>query len=288
MEDQQVSGSAAAVASAPGGCSTCGGGGAAPSSAQGQITLIGQVSAAFPSVYVEKEFAHLLGQKDFKGFTDGQTMHAVLSQRQNRYLARKLCFLHTPYGSGTAPAYVLVPEAPEDLDLLIDTLKRSPSASEFDVVKGQVVGIAPPAMCNTMQLPLVAFSQLYSFGVGDFVKSIPRPAETPAADFEAACDEVFHRALRIASNASGPMLALSYALLSYAGLYNLVAQKYSENSSLANVSVQQSPANPDLAEVRLKFVKRDNGYSESYCFGVNYAGPFQHLEEPLHPCFELS
>jgi len=279
MEDQQMSNSATAVAPAPGGCSTCGGGSAASASAQGQVTLIGQVSAAFPSVYVEKEFAHLLGQKDFKGFTDRQTMHAVLSQRQNRYLARKLCFLHTPYGSGTAPAYVLVAEAAEDLDLLIDTLKRPPSTSEFDVVKGQIAGIAPPPMCN---------SQLYSFGLADFVKSIPRPPKTPAAGFEAACDELFHRALRIASNASGPTLALSYALLSYAGLYNLVAQKFSENSSLANVGVTQSPANPDLAEVRLKFVKRDNGFSESYCFAVNYAGPFQHLEEPLHPCFELS
>jgi hypothetical protein len=252
------------------------------------VTLIGQVSAAFPSVSVEKEFAHLLGQKDFKGFTDRQTMHAVLSQRQNRYLARKLCFLHTPYGAGTAPAYVLMAEAAEDLDLLIDTLKRSPGTSEFDVVKGQIVGVAPPAMCNAMQLPLVAFSQLYSFGVADFVKSIPRPPETKAKDFEAASDELFHRALRVASNATGPTLALSYALLSYAGLYSLVAQKFSENSSLANVSVAQSPVNPDLAEVRLKFVKRDNGFSESYCFAVNYAGAFQHLEEPLHPCFELS
>jgi hypothetical protein len=36
----------------------------------------------------------------------------------------------------------------EDLDLLIEISKRPLSSTEFDVVKGQVIGRAPPALCN--------------------------------------------------------------------------------------------------------------------------------------------
>jgi hypothetical protein len=250
--------------------------------------LVGNVTAAFPSKYVEKEFAQLLGQKDFKGFTDRQTMHAILEKREHRYLARRICFLHTPYGGGTSPAYVLVPEEPEDITLLVDTLKRPLSESEFDVVKGRIVGMAPPAMCNSQNLPIVAFSQLHSFRVKDFLRSIPPSAKVPAEEFETACEELFYRAMRIASNATGTMLGLSYAVLSYAGLYKLVAEKFSENSSLAHIGVNQSQTNPDCAEIRLKIVRRDTGFSETYCFLVNYGGPFQYLEELLHPCCEMS
>jgi hypothetical protein len=52
-------------------CPTCGGSSpATPPPGQMQATLVGTMTAAFPSLSVEKKFAQLLGQKDFKGFTD--------------------------------------------------------------------------------------------------------------------------------------------------------------------------------------------------------------------------
>jgi hypothetical protein len=266
-------------------CPTCGGG--IPASGQTQATLVGTVTAAFPSLSVEKEFAQLLGQKDFSGFTDRQTMHAVLVKPEHRYLARRMCFMHTPYGAGTSPAYVLVPEEPEDISLLVDTLERPLSTSEFDVAKGRIVGMAPPAMCNAQQLPILAFSQLYSFGLDAFLEPIPRPKEIPAAEFKRACEELFHRAMRLASNATGITLGLSYAVLSYAGLYKLVAEKFNENSSLAHIGVSQSKANPNCADIRLKFVRRDTGFVEWHRFVVNCGGTFQYLEELLHPSLEM-
>jgi hypothetical protein len=234
---------------------------------------------------VEKEFAQLLGQKDFKGLTDRQTMYSILSRPENRYLARRMCFLLTPYGTGASPAYVLTPEQPDDLDLLIDTLKRPASSTEFDVVKGQVTGIAAPALCNAQQLPILSFYQLYSFGLDEFLGALPRPDKMAEGEFKAACDELFHRALYLASNASGPTLGLSYAILSYAGLYKLVAEKYQQNYSLADIDVKPSRATPGAADIWLKFTERQTGFSETYCFTVNYSGPFAFLEEPLHPCF---
>jgi hypothetical protein len=191
----------------------------------------------------------------------------------------------TPYGTGGSPAYVLMPQEQDDIDLLIDTAKRPLSSTEFDVVKGQVVGIAPPAMCNAQQLPILSFYQLYSFGLDEFLGALPRPDKMAAGEFKAACDEFFHRALQLASNANGPMLGLSYAILSYAGLYKLVAEKYQQSYSLADLEVRTSRVTPGSADIWLKFVERSTGFGETYCFTVNCSGPFAFLEEPLRPCF---
>lgn len=274
-----------------GGCASCGSGlpagtpAAPPVQVPAAVVAVGAITCAFPSLSVEKEFAQLLGQKDFNGFTDRQTMYSILSKPENRYLARRMCFLLTPYGTGASPAYVLMPEEQDDIDLLVDTLKRPVSSTEFDVVKGQVIGIAPPALCNAQQLPVLSFYQLYSFGLEEFLGALPRPDKMAEAEFKTACDEVFHRALHLASNASGPMLGLSYAILSYAGLYKLVAEKYQHNYSLANLEVRTSQVTGGSADIWLKFVDRKTSFTETYCFTVNYSGPFAFLQEPLHPCF---
>jgi hypothetical protein len=212
-------------------------------------------------------------------------MYSVLSKPEHRYLARRMCFLLTPYGTGASPAYVLMPQEQDDIELLVDTLKRPLSSTEFDVVKGQVIGIAPPALCNAQQLPILSFYQLYSFGLDEFLGALPRPDKMAEGEFKAACDELFHRALRLASNASGPTLGLSYAILSYAGLYRLVAEKYQQNYSLAGVDVKPSRVTPGSADIWLKFIERKTSFSETYSCTVNYSGPFAFLEEPLHPAF---
>ena len=253
-----------------------------------RVTAVGTVSAVFPSLSVEKEFAQLLGKRDFKGFTDRETMYSVLSRPENKYLAREMCFTHTPYNAGPSPAYVLWPEQVEDRTLLVDTLSRSLGASEFDIVKGTIRGYAPPSMCNGQQVPLLAVSQLYSFTLPAFIESMPHPDNIPTEVLNAAVEEVFYRILQEASNATGPALALAFAGLRYSGLYQLAAQKTNDNSSLTRIEVTQSPRNRDRADIRLRFVKRDTGFSESYCFSVNYGGGFDYLEELLHPCIDVS
>src|SRR5277367_2350467 len=85
------------------GCTSCGSGprpatlAAPPDQTPVPVVAVGAITSAFPSLSVEREFAQLHGQKEFKGFTDRQTMHSVLSQPESRYLARRMCFLLTPY-----------------------------------------------------------------------------------------------------------------------------------------------------------------------------------------------
>ncbi len=60
-----------------------------------------------------------------QGLTDRQALQKVLSQRQNRYLARQLCWVMTIEGLET---YILVPRDPADLDLLVEALRAYPQS----------------------------------------------------------------------------------------------------------------------------------------------------------------
>ena len=54
----------------------------------------------------------------------------------------------------------------------------------------------------------------------------------------------------------------------------LVAEKYQQNYSLADIEVRTSRVTPGSADIWLKFVERKTGFSETYCFTVNSSGPF--------------
>ena len=103
------------------GCTTCGvqGGAIGPNpNGAGPVSYvyaIGRVEARFPNLAAEKEFAQATGRTDTAGKTDQQTFHAVLSQRENRYLMRQLCWVLSIQGLDT---YLLLPRDPADIDLL--------------------------------------------------------------------------------------------------------------------------------------------------------------------------
>ncbi len=71
---------------------SCGGGYDSPTSPD-YIYALGRIGWRFPSQSVEKEFAQATGRTETAGLTDRQAMHAVLSNRQNRYLIRQLCWV---------------------------------------------------------------------------------------------------------------------------------------------------------------------------------------------------
>lgn len=159
---------------APGGaldCPTCGGslGGASPPS---YVYAIGRLEARFPLLSVEKEFAQATGRAETAGLTDRQALHRVLTQREHRYLARQLCWVMTIEGLET---YIVVPRDPGDIELLIESVRPAPHATDVDIVIGVKGPIAPPTLCNGLTVPIVAFDQLYSFDVATLLGAIPRP-----------------------------------------------------------------------------------------------------------------
>jgi len=123
-----------------GGCGCQGAGGTSLNDPNGNgdvmntfVYAIGRVEARFPNLAAEKEFAQATGRADTAGKTDQQAFHEVLSQRQNRYLVRQLCWVLTVQGLET---YLLQPSDPADLEMLVDAIRLAPAPQDIDVVIG--------------------------------------------------------------------------------------------------------------------------------------------------------
>ena len=219
-------------------CATCG---TAPALNSGTtsptyIYAIGRIEARFPRPSVEKEFAQATGRADTSGLTDRQALHKVLSQRQNRYLARQLCWVMTIEGLET---YILVPRDPADLDLLVEALRPTPQPWDLDCVIGVRGPIAPPEMCNGLMVPIVVFDQIYSFDRDSLIKAIPKPEKTSAKEFAPAAEELFDRIMQMTDNAGGTdeHRALNYLAVRYQAIYANAAEAFARNESLTAVDV---------------------------------------------------
>jgi hypothetical protein len=161
----------------------------------------------------------------------------VLSQRQNRYLVRQLCYVLTIEGLET---YILHPRDPADFELLVEALRPAPRPTDVDVVIGMQGPIAPPEPCNGLLVPIVVFDQMYSFDIDTLVRSIPRPEQIPAEQFEATAEELFMRIMQVADNAGATdeHRALNYVAVRYPAIYATTAEAFGRNSSLTAVDVR--------------------------------------------------
>ena len=90
-------------------CGGNGGSGADPGAPPAYVYAIGRIQARFSTLGVEKELAQVVGRGDTTGQTDWQALHSVLSKRENRYLARRLCWVMSIEGLDT---YLLQPPIP--------------------------------------------------------------------------------------------------------------------------------------------------------------------------------
>src|SRR5437867_9169158 len=138
------------LAAAPAPCPTCG---PAPASqARSYVYALGRIEPRFPSPAVEKEFAQVTGRTETKGKTDREAMQRVLCARENRYLARQLCWVLTPQGLET---YLLTPRDSADLDLLVEAGRPTPPPTDLVCRLLLERQKAPPEMCNGLFVPIV-------------------------------------------------------------------------------------------------------------------------------------
>src|SRR5438874_2742702 len=133
--------------------------------------VLGKVEMTIPTLGLEKEIAQALGRSETDGLADRQALHAALSQRVNRYLIRQLCWTVTIDGLAT---YILQPRDPMDFDMLVDTIRPMPGPGDMDVIVGLRGPIASSRRCNGLTLPIMLFSQIYSFCRDALIHAIPR------------------------------------------------------------------------------------------------------------------
>jgi hypothetical protein len=260
---------------------------AAPAAEPAYVYAIGRIEPRFPRLAVEKEFAQATGRADTAGLSDRQALHAVLSERQNRYLVRQLCWVLTIEGLDT---YILMAGDPADLDLLIESLRPNPRPMDVDVVIGMRGPIAPPELCNGLMVPIVAFDQVYSFDVETLIKSIPRPEKMSAKDFESVAEEVFYRIAQMADNAGATdeHRGLNYLTVRYPAIYAAAADAFGRNASLSAVEVRPSTlgATRRIVEVIFSFTNRQTDVTEKSFTRVDVSEEFPFLVSKLGPYFD--
>jgi len=251
------------------------------------VYALGRIQPRFPTPGIEKEFAQLVGRSDVSGLTDSQAMHAVLSKRANRYLARRMCWVFSVEGLDT---YLLTPRDPADLDLLVESLRAGPRPTDVDVVLGVRGGIAPPEACNGLQVPIVAFDAIYSFDVDTLLKSIPRPESIPADKFVAAAEELFLRLMQLADNAGATddHRALNYLAVRYSAIYAMSAEAFGRNATLASVDVRPSRlgAPRTIVDVIFTFVNRLTDVEEKLFVRVDVTEEFPFLVTKISPYYD--
>ena len=275
---------------APQVCPMCGAGSAANGGATFAPTFvyaIGRIEPRFPRPSVEKEFVQATGRADTNGLTDRQATQKVLSQRQNRYLARQLCWVMTIEGLET---YILVPRDPTDLDLLVEALRPTPSPMDLDCVIGARGPIAPLEMCNGLMVPIVVFDQLYSFDRDALMKAIPRPEKTPIKEFAPAAEELFDRIMQMTDNAGATdeHRALNYLAVRYHAIYTKAAEEFAANASMTAVDVHPSPlsATRKVVDVIFSYTNRGTDVVEKFSVRVDVTEEFPFLVTKLSPYYD--
>jgi hypothetical protein len=276
------------------GCSSCGGGAGAVSTSPNNrvaqtsyVYAIGRVEARFPSLSAEKEFNQAVGRTDTAGKTDQQTFHAVLSQRENRYLVRQLCWVLTIQGLDT---YLLQPRDPADIDLLVEAIRPAPTPNDIDVVIGQRGPIAPPQMCNGLMVPIVVFDQIYSFDRDALIKAIPKPEKTTDAQFGPTAEELFNRVIQLTDNAGATdeHRALNYLAMRYHAIYAKAAEQFGCDCSLTGVEVRPSPliSSRNIVDVIFSYTNRKTDFTEKFFVRCDVTEEFPFLVTKMSPFYD--
>jgi hypothetical protein len=269
----------------PAPCPTCGAAAGSPAS---YIYALGQIETRFPRPSVEKELAQATGRAETAGSTDRQAFQSVLSQRENRYLARQLCWVLTVQGLET---YILQPRDPADLDLLIGALRGPPDPVPWiSTVIGVRGPVAPPEYCNGLMIPIVAFDQIYTFSKDALIEAIPRPDSIPADRFEPAATELFDTIIQMTDNAGATdeNRAMNYLAVRYPTIYARAAEAFGGNLGLTSVDVQPSPlsGSRNIVEVIFSFTHRTTGFPEKSFVRVDVTEEFPFLVTKLSPYYD--
>jgi hypothetical protein len=254
------------------------------------VYALGQIEPRFPSLSVEKELAQAIGDSDYTGLTDRQTIKRAISERANRYLARSLCWVFVIEGLET---YILVPRDPGDVELLIDAYREEASGGDLDLVIGTRGPLAPPTMCNGLILPIVTFDQVYSFDRYTLLEAIPTPDDVQGEDaerFRSAAGELFDHLLQVADNAGATdeHRALNYLAVRYQRIYTVTKERIDENYSLGAIEVVPSSLTGvrSIVDVVFSYRNRETDVVEKQFVRVDVTEEFPFLVSKMGPYYD--
>lgn len=250
------------------------------------VYALGRIQPRFPSRSIEKEFYQAIGRTETSGQTDYEAMRTALSQRQNRYLVRQMCWVFSIEGIET---YILKPVDPADLDLLVESLRAPPRGTDLDVIIGYRGSMAEPEMCNGLVVPIVAFEQIYSFDVDTLMKSLPKKEKT-RRDYTTKSEEVLYKIMQMADNvgATDEHRCLNYLAVRYPAYYEKTAEMHENDYSLTGIDVRQSRLTgvEKIMDCIFTYTNRKTDVDEKWYCRVSLSGLFPYLITKLSPYYD--
>jgi hypothetical protein len=252
------------------------------------VYAIGRIEPRFPTLSAEKEFAQATGRAETAGLTDRQALQEVLSQRQNRYLVRQLCWVLTVEGLDT---YILHPRDPADLDLLVEALRPTPRLTDVDCVVGNKRADRP---ARAMQRADGADRGLQS----NLLLRRRCPDQVDPAAGEGHRQGLRRRGRGVVrshhanadnAGATDEHRALNYLAMRYPAIYAKAAEEFGRDFSLTAAEVRLSPlsATRKIVEVIFAYTNRNTDFTEKFFVRVDVSEEFPFLVTKLAPYFDL-
>ena len=249
------------------------------------VYVLGQIEARFPNRSIEKGYVQILERSKSANFEHQQAFYSVLSQPENRYLARKLSWILTMEG---VPIYILLPTGPEDLNILLEAIRPSACPLDRQVVVGRKGPVAPPEMCG-LEVPMVLVDHLYSLEYNDFIKSI-RSESVTDEKFKAIARETFLRMMQLADNigSTDKHRALNYLSVRYPAIYVKAAEELERNFLLTSVNAifSRLSDNRKIVSVIQSFTNKETGAVEKYFVRVDLTEEFPFIVTKMAPYYD--
>jgi hypothetical protein len=245
------------------------------------VYVIGHIEPRFPLLSIEKEARQAIARGGPTKDTDREVMAKLLRDKGNKYIVRQLCWVLSVQGIET---YILLPRD-GDYQPLIDAYRAEPSPGDLELLIGVRGPIAPPAMCNGLQVPIVIFDQIYTFDRESLLKSISPPKDVDARHFKVAAGEMLERILQQSDNAGATDCdrALNYLAVRYERIYALAAQHFANNASFVGIECRPSvlSGTRKIVDVVFAFVDRTTDVISKHFTRVDVTECFPFLVTPL-------
>jgi hypothetical protein len=280
----------------PCGCSSKESGSCSCNSEGGKIPLsfvyaIGKVVHRFPNKSIELELSQATGRRPVEettGITHQEVIHKSLTDPNNRYIARQICYILTIEGLET---YLLVPADPLDIDRLAQALSPAfGNVRDIDVIIGRRGPISSPELCNGLMIPMVIVDQIYSFDRDTLMRSIPKRKGENEEQFKNTADALFNHITQIADNAGAidEHRAINYLSVRYDEIYHRTQLLQDENYSFTAVDVRPSrlSGSRKIVDVIFTYENRTNRAIQKWFVRVDVTEEFPFLVSPMQQYFE--
>lgn len=259
-------------------------------SARSYVYAIGKVVHRFPNKSLEMELVQNMGRRpeeETRGITHPEVMYKVLTDPNNQYISRQICYLFNVEGLET---YILIPSNPLDFDRLAQALRPSPELGDIDVIIGKRGPMASPELCNGLLVPIVIVDQIYSFDRDMLLKAIPKRKGESDEQFRKTAYALFNHITQIADNAGAidEHRALNYLVVRYDEIYHRTQILQNENYSFTAVEVRHSRLSGarKVMDVIFSYENRGNKAVQKWYVRVDVTEEFPFLVSPIQEYFE--